>query len=141
MSEFKEKEFSLKIIAANRVFYDGPCESIIVPQYDGGGMQVLLNHENMATVLNAGTASFRRQGEEDREVVLGVGFIEVVDNVVTVLVESAETPEEIDVLRAQQAAKRATERLRERQSKREYNHTCAALARAMARLAATKKYR
>ena len=140
MRELRDKEFTLKIIAANRSFYEGPCESIIVPQYDGD-MQVLLNHDNMATTLHAGTARFRRQGEDYREVVLGVGFIEIIDNVVTVLVESAETPEEIDVLRAEQAARRATERLRERQSKREYNHTCAALARAMARLAATKKHR
>ena len=55
------------------------------------------------------------------------------------LVDTAELPEEIDVKRAQQAKERAEERLRQRESMKEYYYSKAALARAMARLKVTKK--
>lgn len=55
----------------------------------------------------------------------------------TLLVETAEKPEEIDVRRAEEAKQRAEERLRQKQSIHEYYHSRAALARAMARLKAT----
>ena len=37
--------FSLKIISANRVFFTGRCQSVIVPGYDGQ-KEVLAHHEN-----------------------------------------------------------------------------------------------
>ena len=55
----------------------------------------------------------------------------------TLLVETAERPEEIDVARAQEAKERAEEQLRQKQSIHEYYHSRASLARAMARLKAT----
>ena len=53
---------------------------------------------------------------------------------VILLVSSAERPEEIDRARAERAKERAEERLRQKQSVREYHLSKAALARAMARL-------
>ena len=50
------------------------------------------------------------------------------------LVAFAEHPEEIDYRRAEAAKERAEERLRQKESIREYYHSKAALARAMARL-------
>ena len=97
--------FSLKIISANRVFFTGRCQSVIVPGYDG-----------------------------QKEAVVGIGFIEIVNNRVTLLVESVERPEEIDIARAQEAKERALEKIRQKQSIQEYYHTQASLSRAMARL-------
>ena len=56
------------------------------------------------------------------------------NNRVTLLVETAEKPEEIDVRRAEEAKQRAEERLRQKQSMVEYRTTQAALARALSRL-------
>ena len=75
--------------------------------------------------------------EFDGHAVVGMGFVEIVNNRVTLLVETAEKPEEIDVRRAEEAKQRAEERLRQKQSIHEYYHSRAALARAMARLKAT----
>ncbi len=131
-------QFSLKILAANKVFYDGPAESVTVPQYDGD-KQVLANHENMVIALTDGVVKFKIPGGEEREAITGLGFIEIIHNQVTILVESAERPEDIDRVRAQEAADRAQEHMRERQSVREYYHSRASLARAMARLKATSR--
>ena len=72
------------------------------------------------------------------DIAVGAGFAEVVNNRVTILVDTAERPEEIDVRRAEEAKERAEERLRQKQSIREYHLSKAALARAMARLKATR---
>ena len=71
-----------------------------------------------------------------REVAVGSGFMEIVNNRVTVLVQTAERPEEIDIRHAQEQKERAQEQLRQKQSIREYYHSRASLARAMARIKA-----
>ena len=101
--------FSLKIISANRVFFTGRCQSVIVPGYDGQ-KEVLAHHENMVIAVNEGEMRFLPEGEEKWQyAVVGIGFIEIVNNRVTLLVESVERPEEIDIARAQEAKERAEE--------------------------------
>ena len=57
------------------------------------------------------------------EVALGRGFAEVVNNRVTLLVDTAEKPEEIDIRHAQEQKERAEERIRQKQSIQEYYHS------------------
>ena len=129
--------FYLKIIAANRVFNSGRCRSIIVPEYDGQ-KEILAHHEDMVIAVNDGEMRFQPEGSDNWEyAVVGIGFVEIVNNRVTLLVESAERPEEIDVARAREAKERAEEQMRQKQSIHEYYHSRASLARAMARLKAT----
>ena len=124
--------FYLKIISANRVFYSGRCRSLIVPEYDGQ-KEILAHHEDMVIAIDDGEMRFQPEGSENWEyAVVGMGFVEIVNNRVTLLVETAERPEEIDVARAREAKERAEE-----QSIHEYYHSRASLARAMARLKAT----
>ena len=125
--------FGLKIIASDRVFYEGRCRKLILPAPDGE-MGILANHENMVIAINVGDA--RMEVEEDSwvDVAVGAGFAEVVNNRVTVLVDTAERPEEIDVRRAEEAKERAEEQMRQKQSIQEYYRTQASLARAMNRL-------
>ena len=78
----------------------------------------------------------RMEAEEGKwqEVALGGGFAEIVNNRVTLIVDTAERPEDIDVRRAREQRERAEEQLRQKQSTQEYYHTQASLARAMNRL-------
>ncbi|MEE1007880.1 MAG: ATP synthase F1 subunit epsilon [Agathobacter sp.] len=129
--------FYLKIISANRVFFSGRCRSIIVPEYDGQ-KEILAHHEDMIIAINDGLMKFQRENSDEwEEAVVGMGFVEIINNRVTLLVETAERPEEIDVARAKEAKERAEEQIRQKQSIQEYYHSRASLARAMARLKAT----
>lgn len=133
--------FELKIIAANRVFFDGNCRSIIIPQYDGQ-KEVLAYHENMVIAIEEGEMRFQPEGSDEWiYTVVGIGFVQIINNQVTLLVESVEKPEEIDVQRAREAKERAEERLRQKQSIQEYYHSRASLARAMSRLKVTSRYK
>ena len=130
--------FNLNIIAATRVFFSGKCSSVIVPAHDGQA-EIMAHHENMVSAVENGVLKFKKDGEKDYEtVVVGAGFVETINNRVTVLVETAERPEEIDKVRAEEAKERAQEQLRQKQSIQEYYHSRASLARAMTRLRVTK---
>ena len=73
------------------------------------------------------------------DIAVGAGFMEIVNNRVTMLVDTAERPEEIDIRRAEEAKERAEEQLRQKQSIQEYYHSQASLARAMNRLKVSKE--
>lgn len=125
--------FGLKIIASDRIFYDGRCRKLILPAPDGE-MGILANHENMVIAINVGDARMEVEEGSWVDIAVGAGFAEIVNNRVTVLVDTAERPEEIDVRRAEEAKERAEEQMRQKQSIQEYYRTQASLARAMNRL-------
>lgn len=125
--------FGLKIIASDRIFYEGRCRKLVLPAPDGE-IGILANHENAVIALGVGNARLEFKDDQWVEIALGEGFAEIVNNRVTILVDTAERPDEIDVRRAEEARERAEERLRQKQSTQEYYQTQAALARAMNRL-------
>ena len=126
--------FGLKIIASDKVFYEGRCRKLIIHAPDGE-KGILPNHENMVIAIAVGTAKVQLAGEDEwKDLAVGTGFAEIVNNRVTLLVDTAERPEDIDVRRAQEQQERAEEQMRQKQSTQEYYHTQASLARAMTRL-------
>ena len=96
-------------------------------------MGVYAGHEPAATALEPGELRYKVDGKWELAAV-GSGFAEIKPDYVILLASFAEHPEEIDRNRAEAAKRRAEERLRQKQSLREYHHSQAALARAMARL-------
>ena len=126
--------FSLKVIATDKVFYDGKCTALIIPALDGE-REILAHHENMVIATKEGEVRCRTDESSDwKKAVVGVGFVHIANNRVTMLVDTAERPEDIDAVRAKQAYERAVEQLRQKQSIQEYHMSRASLARAMARL-------
>ena len=127
-----ENTFYLEIITPDRQFYVGPAKSLILPAVDGQ-MGVEPGHEPAVTAIEPGEMRYKVDGAWQSAAV-GAGFAEIKQDYVIMLVGFAEHPEEIDRKRAEAAKQRAEERLRQKQSKQEYYHAKAALARAMARL-------
>lgn len=125
--------FGLKIIASDKVFYEGRCRKLTIPAPDGE-MGLLPNHENMVIAITVGIARMEAEEDHQQEIALGQGFAEVVNNRVTLIVDTAERPEDIDVRHAQEQRERAEEQMRQKQSIQQYYHTQASLARAMNRL-------
>ena len=126
--------FYLKIISANRVFYSGRCRSLIVPEYDGQ-KEILAHHEDMIIAIDEGQMRFQPEGTDNWEyAVVGMGFVEIVNNRVTLLVETAERPEEIDVARAEAARARAEERLHNHAAEIDVARAEIALKKALVRI-------
>lgn len=131
------KTIELEIITPEKKFYSGPAEGIIMPAIDGQyGVQP--GHEPVVTALEPGTVRYCVDGTWE-EAVVSMGFAEIMPDYVILLVDTAEHPDEIDRARAERALERAEERMRQKQSIQEYYRSKAAIARAMARLKASKK--
>ena len=129
--------FELHILAAERSFYEGPCESLILPLTEGMyGIQA--NHVNMIAGIVSGELTYRVPGGADEHAACSRGMVKVENNEVTVLVDTVERPEEIDVNRAQRAADEAKEELLKKRSRQEYMKAQMELARAMTRLRVSK---
>lgn len=131
--------FSLKIIACDRVFYDGECRILVFPGYDGE-MAIMANHEAMTSTIEIGEIRYQLPDDSWQIAIVSSGLLKVERNEVNILVYSAEKPEEIDAFRAEAALARAKEQLQQKQSRREYHISQASLARAMARLRGVGKY-
>lgn len=132
------KTFSLKVLASDRVFYDGRCKMVILPAMDGQ-LGVLANHGDMVVGLNMGEMRIQKEDDTWETALIGKGVMQDVNNRMTILTEFAEYPDEIDEKRALAAKERAEEQLRQKQSIQEYHHSQAALARAIARLKESHK--
>ncbi|MCR4605412.1 MAG: ATP synthase F1 subunit epsilon [Eubacterium sp.] len=131
--------FTLKIVACNRIFYEGEAE-ILIFQVEDGEMAVMAGHEQMMTAIEIGELRFRTPDGTEHVAIVSDGILTVKHNLVDVIVYSAERPEEIDKFRAEAAAERAREKLSQKQSIVDYHITATSLARAMARLSGRDKY-
>ena len=130
--------FLLKIVASDHIFYNGNCEALVVPAHDGE-VGILPHREAMILAIQEGELKFRIPGEQEyHHAVVGLGIVQVANNRVTVVVDTAERPEDIDEVRAKQALERAKEQLRQKQSIREYYMSKASMARALSRLKASQ---
>ena len=131
--------FILNITASSGEFYQGSCESMVLPVKDGVyGVQAA--HSPVLVAIHMGMLKFTVDGET-REILVGDGIAEVTPTFVLLLVDSAERPEDIDKNRAEAARIRAEERLQHKQSMHEYYQTKIALDRAMQRLQTAAKYK
>jgi len=134
------KTFKLKVIASNKVFFDGECESVVVPYFDGGGQCFMAMHANTVMPVDTGEMIIKPADGERINAFISNGFIEFLNNEAKIVCVSAELPEEIDAIRAEEARLRAEEELRQKLSSAEYNAVKANLARAMERLKVKKRY-
>ncbi len=133
-------QLHVTIITAQHGVFDGPAEAVNAPGSEGR-MTILPRHAPLLTTLDLGELRIRERGEEIGVFVAG-GFLEVNDNVVTVLADEAERAELIDEQAAEQARQRAQARVE--QSRGDQGAEAAAIAelnRAVGRLRVAEVHR
>lgn len=132
-----EKSFKLEIVTPDKKFFTDDVEMVVV-NTKMGQIGVLKNHAPMVFAVTAGAIKIRKDNK-DKKAFVSEGFMEVNNNIVTLMVDAAEWPEEIDVNRALRAKERAQERLSKELAEKEYIRSKAALLRAVERIKITKK--
>ena len=131
--------FPLHVLAADKPFYEGDCESLVVPTLDGE-YGVLAGHCNTILAIVPGTLTFRTTAGETCGAAVAAGIMKVENGEALVLVDSALRPEDIDAERQRRKADEAKEQLLQRRSIEEHHAAQARLARALARLNVKRKY-
>jgi F-type H+-transporting ATPase subunit epsilon len=99
------------IVTQERTVFSDQVDAVNLPSPEGR-MGILPNHMVMLTALDFGEVIIRRGGEEEY-FAIGGGFAEILPHKVTILADSAEFAEEIDVDRAQRARDEAEQAMRE----------------------------
>lgn len=102
-------EFKLKIIHPKGVYYEGQVEILNIKTPDSR-MGILANMLPFASVLDIAEMNFVEKGERKYYFVSG-GFIYVKREEVTIITDAIESPEEIDLKRAEAAKERAEKRI------------------------------
>ena len=121
----------LEIVTPERLVVNDTASEVYIPG-KSGCLGILPGHAPLITELAVGEISYR-SGSQMKRLVVAWGFAEVLQQKVTILAETAERADEIDIPRAQAAKQRAEEELRK--AGPEGNPDAqAALARANARL-------
>jgi len=105
-----EKSFKLQIITPGRVVFQDEASSVSAPGTQGG-FQILHSHAPFVSTIEVGEIKVMNKNGHDLVYATSGGFVEVKENNVVVLAESAELAGEIDVPRAKAANERATQRL------------------------------
>jgi F-type H+-transporting ATPase subunit epsilon len=100
----------LDIVTAEGSVYSGEVNAISAPGVEGE-LGVLSHHAPLLTVLQPGELRLRIADQEDLCLAVSGGFLEVMSNDVTVLADTIERSDEIDEQRAEEALKRAEERI------------------------------
>ena len=129
----------LDVVTAERVVFSDDVDVVIAPGVEGQ-LGILPHHAPLMTMLKPGELLVRKDGEEFSLVITG-GFLEVRPDRVIILADAAERVEEIDVARAEEARRRAQERLMERIPEVEAVRAQAALLRALARIEVVQRRR
>ncbi len=131
------KNFTLKIITPDRVFYEDQVSMVEFNTVEGE-VGIYREHIPMTMIVAPGILTITK-GQEVSEAALHAGFAEVLPDQVTVLAEIIEWPEEIDVSRAEEAKSRAEERLREHAPGTDMRRAEMSLKRAVARIETVRK--
>ena len=103
------EKFKLSIVTPDKEFFSGEAEEIIIGEVNGP-MAILANHINSVVALKPFITEYIADGTK-LKAFTSYGTAKVINNEVTIAVDACETPEEIDVRRAQEAKVRAEERL------------------------------
>ncbi len=107
------KKFRLEVISPERVFYTGDVEMIELNTTEGE-IGIYADHIPLTTIVAPGVLTITESSGEDgiKEAAVLEGFLEILPDKVTILAQSCEWPDEIDMNRAIEAKARAERRIK-----------------------------
>jgi F-type H+-transporting ATPase subunit epsilon len=126
----------LEIVTAERLVLSDDVDQVNAPTKDGR-VGILPRHMPLLTVLTEGELSIIKGGVRTEFAVFG-GFMEVLPDRVTILADACDRSDEIDLERAEEAKRRAEERLASRKSNQDMALAEADLRRALMQIKMAK---
>ena len=127
------RSYPLEIVTLKQTVFSDDVECVTVPG-GLGYLGILAGHAPLLTNVEVGAVSIKLDGGSELKMAVGEGFLVVTSKATTLLVDTAEKKEEIDVERARAAMERARERLSSPDPDMDVARVEAALKRAIARL-------
>ncbi len=129
--------FTVQIITPDRIFYEGDA-TMIEFNTEAGEIGVYPKHIPLTTVITPGVVTIHEESGEKKAAV-HAGFAEILPDQVSIMAEIAEWADEIDLDRAEQAKKRAEERISQKAQDTDMDRAEFALKKAVVRIEAAKR--
>ena len=127
-----DKTMDLEVISPDRTFYKGTVTMVEFNTTEGY-MGIYPEHVPVAVIVSPGVLVIHGT-EATKKAALHSGFAKITGSKITIFAEIAEWPEEIDKNRAEEAKKRAEERLKNKNNEIDFKRAELALKRAINRL-------
>ena len=131
--------FKLEIVTPEAVTYSQDVEMVTLPGVEGE-MGIYPMHVPLMTQLAAGEVVVRKDGH-DVFLAVGEGFVQITGDRVAILTDMAFEAAQIDEAKAEEARKRAEQRLQEKLNDEEVASVSAALAHSLAQLKVKRRSR
>lgn len=108
----ESRELTVNIVTPDGVVYDHQATMVVVTTTEGA-LGLMANHEPIVAPLAIGEVRVKHQAQAEHEDVIAVngGFLEMANNVASIVADSAEREKDIDLSRAEAARQRATRRI------------------------------
>jgi len=131
-------QLHLKIVTPEKLIFDEEVSQVNVST-DMGQIGILPNHANLMAQLAPGELIIKKAGKED-SMAIGGGFLQVADNVLTVMTDLATYAQDIDEKVVEEAKKRAEQALSQTLSDEEYAETLANLEKSLVQLRIKRRH-
>ena len=129
--------FQLEIVTPEKMVVKDVAEELQMPGKNGY-LGILPGHAPLITELAVGEITYRN-GSDVHHLSVAWGFAEVLPDKVTILAETCEKPDEIDIARAKEAKQRAEDRLKSSNPEVDFGRAEDALHRAETRIEVAEK--
>ncbi|HCX04470.1 MAG TPA: F0F1 ATP synthase subunit epsilon [Clostridiales bacterium] len=126
----------LQILTPEKNFFEGEVQLVVVKGVEGS-MGIMYDHEPFVTPLGIGPIKIL-QDNRIKHAAISQGYVEVMEEKIVILADTAEWPEDIDISRAEEAKKRAEKRLSKKENHIELLKAEIALKKAINRINVAK---
>lgn len=129
---------NLKVVTPEKLLVDDTVNQVNVSTVDGM-IGILPNHANLMAKLKPGELVIKKGGKEER-LAIGDGFLQMVDNTLSIMTDLAAYEADIDEKAVEEAKKRAEQALEQKLSDEEYAETLANLEKSLAQLRIKRRH-
>lgn len=129
----------LEIITPEKVVLKDEVDEVIVPTITGE-IAILPNHAQLLTRINPGELIIRKNGKDQSFAILG-GFLEIINNHISVLADYAVRAEDIEIAKVQEAQERARQKMKQKATEKEFRVAEAELRKSLLQLKVARKHK
>ena len=137
MTDLLSEKLNLEIVTPEQSLFSGEVDEITVPAVQGY-LGILPGHAPLLSELRVGVISYR-QGTEESHLFCSWGFLEILEDRVSVLAEKAESADQIDVEQARTDQQEAEQLLRTGDEETDYAEALLKMREAATRLEVAAK--
>ncbi len=129
----------LEIITPEKVVLKDEVDEVIVPTVTGE-IAILPNHAELLTKINPGELVIKKNGKNQSFAILG-GFLEVINNHISILADYAIRAEDIEIAKVQEAQERAKQKMKQKDTEQNFRVAEAELRKSLLQLKIARKHK